>query len=271
MRILITGSNGFIGKNLVEELKKIKDGENKTRSGLTITEIFEYNTNSGEEMLENYCSQADFIFHFAAVCRPKDITEYMTNNHALVNQLLENLRRYRNPCPIMFSSSIQASLIGRFYNSEYGKSKLVSEKILFQYSEETKSKVLVYRLPNLFGRGGRPNYNSVVATFCSAIANDQNYVIHGRDTELELLYIGDLISGLVDALEGREQHCEYDGLDYKLCRLGRYCCVPKTYKVTLGEIVDWLNYYKRVWPKIPDMEENSFEKKLLTTYLSYIP
>ncbi len=271
MKILITGSNGFIGKNLVEELKKIRDGENKTRPGLTIAEIFEYNTNSGLKMLEQYCSQADFIFHFAAVCRPKEITEYMTNNHGLVMQLLDNLCRYHNTCPIMFSSSIQASLIGRFYNSEYGRSKLASEELFFEYSKKTKSKVLVYRLPNLFGRWGRPNYNSVVATFCSAIANDQNYVINGRDTELELLYIDDLINGLLDALEGREQRCEYNGLTYKLCCLGRYCCVPKTYKVTLGEIVDWLNYYKKMWPEIPDMEEDTFERKLLTTYLSYVP
>ncbi|PWT26244.1 NAD-dependent epimerase/dehydratase family protein [Butyrivibrio fibrisolvens] len=277
MRILVTGSNGFVGRNLVWNLKNLRDGRNNTRPNLTITEIYGYDIGTSDDILENACERADFVFNLAGVNRPKDNAEFMAGNFGFASKLLDTLKKYNNTCPVMLSSSIQASLMGRFEGSEYGKSKLAGEELFMDYQKETGSKVLVYRFPNLFGKWCKPNYNSAVATFCNAVANDLEYKVNDRATELELLYIDDLIEEMLDALEGKEHRCEYEVAGGSINPTpkddGRYCYVPTTHKATLGEIVDLLNSFKEmpstlVMPSIP---EGSFAKKLYSTYLSYLP
>ena len=273
MNILITGAKGFVGKNLVENLRCIKDGKNTTRPELRIDEIYEYDVESDKKQLFYYCERADFVLNLAGVNRPKDDEEFMKGNFGFASELLEALKRYKNTCPVMLSSSVQATLAGRFQTSEYGKSKLAGEELFFDYSRETGAKVLVYRFPNLFGKWCRPNYNSAVATFCYNTANDLPLTINDRNTVLELLYIDDLVEGLLDALEGKAQYCEYEGVEAKGEKDGRYAYIPVTHKVTLGEIVDTLEKFKTqpeslIMPEIP---AGSFAKKLYSTYLSYLP
>lgn len=273
MNILVTGAKGFVGKNLVENLKCVRDGKNTTRPELKIDEIYEYDVESDKEQLFYYCERADFVFNLAGVNRPKDDGEFMKGNFGFASELLEALKRYKNTCPVMLSSSVQATLAGRFQTSEYGKSKLAGEELFFDYSRETGAKVLVYRFPNLFGKWCRPNYNSAVATFCYNTANDLPLTINDRNTVLELLYIDDLVEGLLDALEGKAQYCEYDGVEAKGEKNGRYAYIPVTHKVTLGEIADTLEKFKTqpeslIMPEIP---AGSFAKKLYSTYLSYLP
>lgn len=273
MNILVTGAKGFVGKNLVENLRCIKDGKNTTRPELKIDEIYEYDVESDTEQLFYYCARADFVFNLAGVNRPKDDGEFMEGNFGFASELLETLKKYKNTCPVMLSSSVQATLAGRFQTSEYGKSKLAGEELFFDYSKETGAKVLVYRFPNLFGKWCRPNYNSAVATFCYNTANDLPLTINDRNTVLELLYIDDLVEGLFDALEGNAQYCEYEGVEAKGEKGGRYAYIPVTHKVTLGEIADTLEEFKTqpeslIMPEIP---AGSFAKKLYSTYLSYLP
>lgn len=272
MNILVTGAKGFVGRNLCENLKNIRDGKDRTRS-FTIENVFEYDIDSSTEELEEYCSKADFIFNLAGVNRPKDNSEFMSGNFGFASTLLDTLKKHNNKSPVMLSSSIQATLIGRYGESDYGKSKLAGENLFFDYGKETGAKVLVYRFPNLFGKWCRPNYNSAVATFCNNIANDLPIQVNDRNTELELLYIDDLIEEMMAALSGSEHHCEYDGLNPVEKSAGKYCYVPVTHKVTLGQIVDTLESFKNqpqtlVMPEIPF---NSFTKKLYSTYLSYLP
>lgn len=272
MKILITGAKGFVGKNLVANLYNIKDGKDRTRN-LQIDEIFEYDIDSDPSLLEGYCKEADFVFNLAGVNRPKEQSEFMEGNFGFASILLDTLKKYRNNCPLMLSSSIQATLIGRYGESDYGKSKLAGEELFFNYSKETGAKVLIYRFPNLFGKWCRPNYNSAVATFCNNIANDLPIQVNDRNTKLELLYIDDLVDELLDALEGKEHHCEYDGLDAVEKLNGRYSFVPTTHHVTLGEIVDLLELFNNQSKTliIPEIPKNSFAKKLYSTYLSYLP
>lgn len=272
MKILITGAKGFVGKNLVANLYNIKEGKDRTRN-LQIDEIFEYDIDSDPNLLDGYCKEADFIFNLAGVNRPKDQSEFMEGNFGFASTLLDTLKKYRNSCPVMLSSSIQATLIGRYGESDYGKSKLAGEELFFNYSKETGAKVLIYRFPNLFGKWCRPNYNSAVATFCNNIANDLPIQVNDRNTKLELLYIDDLVDELLDALEGKEHHCEYDGLDVVEKLNGRYSFVPTTHHVTLGEIVDLLELFNNQSKTliIPEIPKNSFAKKLYSTYLSYLP
>lgn len=272
MNILITGAKGFVGRNLVENLKIIRDGKDKTRS-FSVEKIYEYDIDSTPEELENYCSDVDFVFNLAGVNRPKDNSEFMSGNFGFASKLLDTLKKHGNKCPVMLSSSIQSTLIGRYGQSDYGKSKLAGEELFFNYGKENNSKVLVFRFPNLFGKWCRPNYNSAVATFCNNIANDLPIQVNDSSTELELLYIDDLVEEMMLALTGNEHHCEYDGLSPVEKKDGKYCYVPVTHKVTLGEIVDLLNTFKNqtstlVMPEIP---YNSFAKKLYSTYLSYLP
>lgn len=272
MKILITGAKGFVGKNLVANLYNIKEGKDKTRN-LQIDEIFEYDIDSDPSFLDGYCKEADFVFNLAGVNRPKDQSEFMEGNFGFASTLLDTLKKYRNNCPVMLSSSIQATLIGRYGESDYGKSKLAGEELFLNYSKETGAKVLIYRFPNLFGKWCRPNYNSAVATFCNNIANDLPIQVNDRNTKLELLYIDDLVDELLDALEGKEHHCEYDGLDAVEKLNGRYSFVPTTHHVTLGEIVDLLELFNNQSKTliIPEIPKNSFAKKLYSTYLSYLP
>lgn len=272
MKILVTGAKGFVGKNLVCNLYNIKEGKNRTRN-LNIEDIFEYDINSTAEELDTYCRECDFVFNPAGVNRPKDQSEFMTGNFGFASTLLETLKKYENNCPVMLSSSIQATLIGRYGTSDYGKSKLAGEELFFEYGKETGAKVLVYRFPNLFGKWCRPNYNSAVATFCNNIANDLEITVNDRSTELELLYIDDLIEEMLDALEGKEHHCEFEGVDTVLKEDGRYCAAPITHHETLGEIVDLLESFKKQPESlvVPEIPYNSFAKKLYSTYLSYLP
>ena len=273
MKILVTGAKGFVGKNLVANLKNIQENKNRTRPELKIDEIYEYDIDTDSALLEEYCEKADFVFNLAGVNRPKEVSEFMEGNFGFASILLETLKKYRNTCPIMLSSSIQATLMGRFGTSEYGKSKLAGEELFFDYGKETGAKVLVYRFPNLFGKWCRPNYNSAVATFCNAVANDLEFTVNDRSTELELLYIDDLVEEMYDALEGKEHHCKYDGMEAVVAEDGRYCYVPMTYKATLGEIVDLLESFKNqpATLEMPEIKENSLAKKLYSTYLSYLP
>lgn len=273
MNILVTGAKGFVGKNLVANLKNIQENKNRTRPGIVIEEIFEYDIDTEPALLEEYCKKADFVFHLAGVNRPKDTSEFMEGNFGFASTLLDTLKKHENTCPIMLSSSIQATLLGRFGTSDYGKSKLAGEELFFAYAKETGAKVLIYRFPNLFGKWCRPNYNSAVATFCNAVANDLEFTVNDRSTELELLYIDDLVEEMFDALEGKEHHCEYDGLEAVAKEDGRYCYVPMTHKATLGEIVDLLESFKNQPStlQMPAIAENSFAKKLYSTYLSYLP
>ncbi len=279
MKILITGSKGFIGSNLFWNLKEIRDGKNRARSELSITEIYCYAHGDALQELEDACKQADFVFHFAGVNRPKESSEFIEGNLGFAEILLDTLKKVGNTCPVMFSSSIQASLAGRFKDSEYGRSKLEVERLFFQYGQKTGAKVLVYRFPNVFGKWCKPNYNSAVATFCNAIANGQEYTVNNPDTELELLYIDDLMNEMLDALEGKEHHCEYpldgnlNGLEAVESPNGQYCYAPITHRTTLGEIIRLLKSFKAM-PKtlfMPEMPDGSFSKKLYSTYLSYLP
>ncbi len=272
MKILVTGAKGFVGKNLCATLNTLADGRNRTRPNLKIQEIFEYDIDTAPELLDEYCAKADFVFNLAGVNRPQNPEEFMAGNFGFASILLDTLKKHNNTCPVMISSSIQATCIGR-YNSDYGRSKKAGEELVFAYGEDTGAKVLVYRFPNLFGKWCRPNYNSAVATFCNNMANDLPITVSDRAVQLELLYIDDLVEEMLDALEGKEHHCEFDGIDTVLTENGRYCAAPITHKVTLGEIVDLLESFRNqpktlVMPEIPD---NSFAKKLYSTYLSYLP
>lgn len=273
MNILITGAKGFVGKNLTFALQNIRDGKDRTHPELAIEKIDCYDIDSAPEELERYCAEADFVFHLAGVNRPQNQEEFMRGNFGFAATLLDALKRQHNKCPVMVSSSIQATLAGRYANGEYGKSKKAGEDLFFEYTKETGAKVLVYRFPNLFGKWCRPNYNSAVATFCANIANDLPIQINDRNTELELLYIDDLIDEMIAALTGAEHHCEFDGIDAVLCDGGKFCTVPTTYRVTLGEIADLLQKFhdQPATLSIPEIPRNSFAKKLYATYLSYLP
>lgn len=272
MRILVTGAKGMVGTALVNNLKNIRDGKNITRPGIKIDAIDSYDIENTQEELEEFCQKADFVFNLAGVNRPKDQSEYMSGNLGFASTLLKTLKQYGNKAPVMFSSSIQATLIGQYGTSDYGKSKLAAEELFFHYGEKQDIKIAVYRFPNLMGHS-RPNYNSAVSTFCNAIANDLPYTVSDKNHEIELLYIDDLVEGMLDLLEGKEQHCEYDGQRPVANPNGKYCYIPVTYKVTLGEIIDLLQKFKKQ-PKtlmMPKMPEGSFAKKLFSLYLTYLP
>ena len=280
MKILVTGAKGFVGRNLCAQLKNVQEGKAKCYGDLTVSVIYEYDIDSTLEELDAYCKDCDFVFNLAGVNRPQNQEEFMLGNFGFASTLLDNLKKYQNTCPVMISSSIQATLAGRFGTSEYGKSKKAGEELMFQYGEETGAKVLVYRFPNLFGKWCRPNYNSAVATFCNNIANDLPIQVNDASVELELLYIDDLVDEMMAALKGEEHRCTYEGLDPVPCHPelvsgsgNIYCYCPITHKVTLGEIVDLLNQFKSQ-PQtqlIPEIPYNSFAKKLYSTYLSYLP
>ena len=300
MNILVTGAKGFVGKNLCWALKNIRDGRDRTRPNLQIDEVWEYDIDSVPEQLQDWCQKADFVFNLAGVNRPKETSEFMEGNFGFASMLLDTLKKYGNKCPVMLSSSQQASLTGRFGNSEYGRSKKAGEDLFLDYERDflkghtdlsdstdllcpaeikerkergLKPRVLIYRFPNLFGKWCRPNYNSAVATFCNAFANDLPYTVNDPSVELELLYIDDLVQEMLDALEGKEHRCEFDGLDIITKEQGRYCYCPVTHKATLGHIVDLLHQFAEQ-PKtlmIPEIPEGSFAKKLYSTYLSYLP
>lgn len=272
MNILVTGAGGFVGKNLVCALKNIRDGKNKTHPTLSIGEIYEYDIDTEKSLLDTYCEGADFVFHLAGVNRPKDPSEFMQGNFGFTSRLLDTLEGKGNRCPIMISSSIQATCIGR-YDGEYGQSKKAGEELLFAYSEKTGAPVFVYRFPNIFGKWCRPNYNSAVATFCHNIANDMPITVNDRSTELTLLYIDDLVEEMLLTLEGRAHRCNFEGLSPVFCDGGKYCAVPITHKETLGSIVDLLEGFCQQ-PKtlvMPEIPKGSFAKKLYSTYLSYLP
>ena len=272
MNILITGAKGMVGTALVNNLKNIRDGKNRTRPNIHIDNIYCYDIESTQEQLDAYCTDCDFVFNLAGVNRPQNNEEFMQGNFGFASMLLDTLKKHNNKSPIMLSSSIQATLIGRYGQGDYGKSKLAGEELFFRYGEKNGVKVAVYRFPNLMGHS-RPKYNSAVSTFCWAVANDEPFTVNDRATELELLYIDDLIEGMFDLLEGKERRCEYDGLDPVEKVDGRYCYVPMTHKVTLGEIVDLLQEFKAQPATLlmPRMPEGSFAKKLFSLYLTYLP
>ena len=273
MKILVTGAKGFVGKNLCAQLNNIREGKNKSYGDLTISDVFEYDIDSSLEQLDSYCQSCDFVFNLAGVNRPQNQEEFMLGNFGFASTLLNLLKEHKNTCPVMISSSIQATLAGRFGNSEYGKSKKAGEELMFEYAQETGAKVLVYRFPNLFGKWCRPNYNSAIATFCHNIANDLPIQVNDRSVEMELLYIDDLVDEMIHAIHGNEHRCEFEGVETIPTEVGRYCYCPITHKTTLGEIVDWI-YAFAEQPKtltIPEIPENSLAKKLYSTYLSYLP
>lgn len=273
MKIFVTGAKGFVGRNLCAQLNNIKEGKAKCYGNLVVDEVFEYDIDSTPEELESYCRESDFVFNLAGVNRPQNTEEFMQGNFGFASTLLDTLKKFGNRCPVMLSSSIQATLIGRYAEGDYGKSKKAGEELFFDYGKETGAKVLVYRFPNLFGKWCRPNYNSAVATFCNNIANDLPIQVNNPATELELLYIDDLVDEMIAALKGEEHHCEFDGVDTVLKADGRYCAVPVSHKATLGEIVGLLHRFHEQ-PQtlvVPEIPENSFAKKLYSTYLSYLP
>ena len=273
MNILITGAAGFVGKNLTAALQCIREGKDRTRPNLTIGQLYLYDVDSPARVLEEGCQNADFVFNLAGVNRPQNQEEFMQGNFGFASTLLDTLKKYKNTCPVMLASSIQATLVGRYAEGEYGKSKKAGEELFFSYAADTGAKVLVYRFPNLFGKWCRPNYNSAVATFCNNIANDLPITVNDPAVQLELLYIDDLVAEMLDALEGNAHRCEFEGVDTVLCADGRYCAAPVSHKVTLGEIVELLHSFKSqpqtlLMPQIPN---GSFAKKLYSTYLSYLP
>lgn len=273
MNILVTGAAGFVGKNLTASLKNIKEGRDRTRPELVIDEIYEYDIHTEPALLDKYCEKADFVFNLAGVNRPKNNEEFMKGNFGFATTLLETLEKHQNSCPVMLSSSIQATLLGRYAGSDYGKSKLAGEELFFRYGEETGARVLVYRFPNLFGKWCRPNYNSAVATFCHNLANGLPIQVNDPSVELELLYIDDLVAEMLDALEGKEHHCEFEGVEAVEKKNGRYCYAPITHKASLGEIVSLLETFQAQSQTLlmPEIPQNSFAKKLYSTYLSYLP
>ena len=273
MNILITGAAGFVGKNLTAALQCIRDGRDRTHPGLEIGELYLYDVDSPASLLEEACQKADFVFNLAGVNRPQNQEEFMQGNFGFASTLLDTLKKYNNTCPVMLSSSIQATLIGRYANGEYGKSKKAGEDLFFAYGEETGAKVLIYRFPNLFGKWCRPNYNSAVATFCHNYAHDLPITVNDPSVQLELLYIDDLVEEMIAALEGKEHRCEFEGVETVLTETGKFCAAPVTHKVTLGEIVKLLDDFK-AQPQtllMPEIPYNSFAKKLYSTYLSYLP
>jgi len=273
MKILVTGAKGFVGKNLVAQLKNIRDGKAKCYGDIAIDDIYEYDIDSTSEQLDGYCRDCDFVFNLAGVNRPKTQEEFMQGNFGFASELLECLKKHDNKCPVMISSSVQATLAGRFGNSEYGRSKKAGEELMFDYGRENGVKVLVYRFPNLFGKWCRPNYNSAVATFCYNIANDLPIQVNDPNVDMELLYIDDLVEEMVCALKGEEHHCEFDGVDTVFTTDGRYCAASVTHHVKLGEIVELLYKFADM-PKtlmIPEIPADSFAKRLFSTYLSYLP
>lgn len=273
MKILVTGAKGFVGKNLCAALNNIKDGKDRRFPELSIEAVYEYDLDSTPEELDAWCASADFVFNLAGVNRPQNQEEFMAGNFGFASTLLNTLKKHHNTCPVMLSSSIQATLAGRFGTSEYGKSKKAGEELFFDYAAATGAKVLVYRFPNLFGKWCHPNYNSAVATFCNAFANDLPYTVNDPSVELELLYIDDLVDEMICALQGKEHHCEFEGVETVLVPDGLYCAATVTHKVTLGEIVDLLKNFVEQ-PKtlmIPEIPSGSFAKKLYSTYLSYLP
>ena len=284
MKILVTGAKGFVGKNLCAQLNNIKDGKARNY-GVVIDAVYEYDLDNTLEELDAWCTDADFVFNLAGVNRPQNQEEFMQGNYGFASTLLDTLKKHVNKCPVMLSSSQQASLTGRFGNSEYGRSKKAGEDLFLEYGKETGARMLIYRFPNLFGKWCRPNYNSAVATFCNAFANDLPYTVNDPSVELELLYIDDLVDEMIACLKGEEHHCEFDGLTVvpteskpsaisnQPSAIGRYCYVPTTHKATLGEIVELLKSFEEQ-PKtlmVPEIPENSFAKKLYSTYLSYLP
>lgn len=273
MKILVTGAKGFVGKNLCAQLNNIKDGKAKCYGDLMVDEVFEYDIDSTPEQLDAWCRDCDFVFNLAGVNRPQDPKEFMEGNFGFATVLLNTLKKYNNNCPVMISSSIQATLAGRFGTSEYGKSKKAGEELMFEYGKETGAKVLVYRFPNLYGKWCRPNYNSAVATFCNNIANDLPITVNDPSVDMELLYIDDLVEEMICALKGEEHHCEFDGVETVLTPDGRYCAAPITHHVKLGEIVDLLHQFAEM-PKtlmIPEIPADSFAKRLYSTFLSFLP
>ncbi|MBD3589403.1 NAD-dependent epimerase/dehydratase family protein [Bacteroides sp. GM023] len=273
MKILVTGAKGFVGKNLCAQLNNIKEGKAKCYGDLVIDEVYEYDIDSTPELLDTWCRDCDFVFNLAGVNRSQNPKEFMDGNFGFATTLLNTLKKYQNNCPVMISSSIQATLAGRFGTSEYGKSKKAGEELMFQYGEETGAKVLVYRFPNLYGKWCRPNYNSVIATFCSNIANDLPIIVNDPNVDMELLYIDDLIEEMICALKGEEHHCEFDGVETVLKGDGHYCAAPITHHVKLGEVVDLLHKFAEM-PKtlmIPEIPADSFAKRLYSTFLSYLP
>lgn len=273
MKVLVTGAKGFVGKNLCAQLKNIKEGKAKCYGDLTISDVYEYDIDSSHEEFDRWCKDCDFVFNLAGVNRPQNTEEFMQGNFGFASTLLDTLKSHKNACPVMLSSSIQATLAGRFGTSEYGKSKKAGEELFFNYGKETGAKVLVYRFPNLYGKWCRPNYNSAVATFCNNIANDLPIKVNDPNVDMELLYIDDLVEEMIDALKGNEHHCEFDGVETIMKADGRYCAAPITHHVKLGEIVDLLYKFAEL-PKtlmIPEIPADSFAKRLFSTYLSYLP
>lgn len=276
MRILVTGAKGFVGKNLCAQLKNVRDGKARWYEGVTVSEVYEYDIDSTPEQLDAWCKECDFVFNLAGVNRPQNQEDFMKGNFGFATVLLNTLKKYQNTCPVMLSSSIQATLAGRFGTSEYGKSKKAGEELMFEYGKETGAKVLVYRFPNLFGKWCRPNYNSAIATFCNNIANDLPIQVNDRSVEMELLYIDDLVDEMIGALASREHHCEFEGVETVLTDNGRYCAVPVTHKTTLGEIVDIITECSKVAANenginMIELPQGSLRYKLMTTYLSYLP
>ncbi len=270
---MVTGAKGFVGKNLCAQLRTIAEGKNRSYGEIAIGEIYEYDIDSDATLLDEYCRRADFVFNLAGVNRPQSNDEFMAGNYGFASTLLDTLSKHHNSCPVMLASSIQATLVGRYAEGDYGKSKRAGEELFFDYGKATGAKVLVYRFPNLFGKWCRPNYNSAVATFCHNIAHDLPITVNDRSTMLELLYIDDLVDEMVAALKGEEKHCEFEGIDTIMCESGRYCAVPTTHKVTLGEIVDLLEQFhaQPTTLQLPEIGAGTFAKKLYSTYLSYLP